>query len=75
MGAYLILYPRSRVLTLVFIFLIPIPAVIILVLWFVLQFASGVSSLGMATSGGVAWWAHVGGFLLGMGLTSVARRR
>ena len=75
MGAYLILYPRSRVLTLVFIFLIPIPAVVILVLWFVLQFASGVSSLGMATSGGVAWWAHVGGFLLGMGITSVARRR
>src|SRR5580704_640691 len=75
MGAYLILYPRSRILTLVFIFLIPIPAVVILVLWFVLQFASGVSSLGMATSGGVAWWAHVGGFLLGMGITSVARRR
>ena len=75
MGAYLILYPRSRVLTLVFIFLIPVPAVVILVLWFVLQFASGVSSLGMATSGGVAWWAHVGGFLLGMGITSVARRR
>ena len=75
MGAYLILYPRSRVLTLVFIFLIPIPAVIILVLWFVMQFLSGVSSLGMPTSGGVAWWAHVGGFLLGMGITVLARRR
>ena len=74
MGAYLILYPRSRILTLVFIFLIPIPAVVILVLWFFLQFASGVSSLGMAASGGVAWWAHVGGFLLGMGITSLARR-
>ncbi len=74
MGAYLILYPRSRILTLVFIFLIPIPAVVILVLWFLLQFASGVSSLGMAASGGVAWWAHVGGFLLGMGITSLARR-
>jgi len=75
MGAYLVLYPRARILTLVFIFLIPIPAVIILVLWFVLQFASGVSSLGMAASGGVAWWAHVGGFLLGMGITNLARRR
>jgi len=75
MGAYLILYPRSRILTLVFIFLIPIPAVVILVLWFFLQFASGVSSLGMAASGGVAWWAHVGGFLLGMGITSMARQR
>jgi membrane associated rhomboid family serine protease len=74
MGAYLILYPRSRILTLVFIFLVPVPAVIILVFWFLLQFASGVSSLGTATSGGVAWWAHVGGFLLGMGITSAARR-
>lgn len=76
MGAYLVLYPRARVLTLVFIFLIPVPAVIILVLWFVLQFVSGVSSLGVAAaSGGVAWWAHVGGFLLGMLITSIARRR
>jgi len=75
MGAYLILYPKSRILTLVFIFLIPIPAVVILVLWFFLQFASGVSSLGMAASGGIAWWAHVGGFLLGMGITSLARQR
>jgi rhomboid family protein len=75
MGAYLILYPRSQILTLVFIFLIPIPAVVILALWFVMQFVSGVSSLGMTASGGVAWWAHVGGFLLGMGVTSVARRR
>ena len=75
MGAYLILYPRSRILTLVFIFLIPIPAVVILALWFVMQFVSGVSSLGMAATGGVAWWAHVGGFLLGMGITNVARRR
>jgi membrane associated rhomboid family serine protease len=75
MGAYLILYPRSQILTLVFIFLIPIPAVVILGLWFVLQFLSGVSSLGMATaaSGGVAVWAHVGGFLLGMLITSLAR--
>jgi membrane associated rhomboid family serine protease len=75
MGAYLVLYPRSQILTLIFIFLIPVPAVIILVLWFFLQFASGVSSLGMAVTGGVAWWAHVGGFLLGMGISSLARRR
>jgi len=76
MGAYLILYPRSQILTLVFIFLIPIPAVVILVLWFVMQFVSGVSSLGMGVaSGGVAWWAHVGGFLLGMGITAIVRRR
>jgi len=73
MGAYAILYPRSRILTLVFIFLVPIPAVIILGYWFILQFLSGVSSLGAAASGGVAWWAHVGGFLLGMLITSMVR--
>ncbi|HEY2461065.1 MAG TPA: rhomboid family intramembrane serine protease [Candidatus Acidoferrum sp.] len=74
MGAYLVLYPRSRVLTLVFIFLVPIPAVFILVYWFVLQFLAGVSSLGMASAtGGVAVWAHVGGFVLGVLITLVAR--
>ena len=75
MGAYALLYPRSRILTLVFIFLVPIPAVIILGYWFILQFLSGISSLavGAGASGGVAWWAHVGGFLLGMLITSMAR--
>ena len=74
MGAYLILYPRSRILTLVFIFLVPIPAVIILGVWFVLQFLSAFESLGsMAPGGGVAWWAHVGGFLLGMLITMMTR--
>jgi len=73
MGAYALLYPRSRILTLVFIFLVPIPAVIILGFWFVLQFLAGISSLGMTATGGVAVWAHVGGFLLGMLITSMAR--
>ena len=73
MGAYLILYPRSQILTLVFIFLVPIPAVIILGLWFIMQFLSAFSSLGATASGGVAWWAHVGGFLLGMFITSTTR--
>jgi membrane associated rhomboid family serine protease len=73
MGAYALLYPRSRILTLVFIFLVPIPAVIILGYWFVLQFLAGITSLGMTANGGVAVWAHVGGFLLGMLITSMAR--
>src|SRR5262249_429930 len=72
MGAYLVLYPRARILTLVFIFLLPIPAVFILGYWFLLQFVSGISTLGATASGGVAWWAHVGGFLLGMLLTALA---
>jgi membrane associated rhomboid family serine protease len=75
MGAYAILYPRARVLTLVFIFLVPIPAIFILGSWFVLQFLSGVNALGVSASGGVAWWAHVGGFLIGMLLTALVRRR
>jgi membrane associated rhomboid family serine protease len=75
MGAYLILYPRSQILTLVFIFLVPIPAVIILGIWFVMQFLSAFGSLGSVTSGGVAWWAHVGGFLMGMAITSSVRRK
>ena len=75
MGAYLMLYPGSRILTLVFIFLVPIPAGFILVYWFFLQFVAGVSSLGAIAQGGVAWWAHIGGFLLGMSLTVLARSR
>jgi membrane associated rhomboid family serine protease len=75
MGAYMLLYPRERILTLVFIFLVPIPAVFILGCWFLLQFLSGVSALGGTASGGVAVWAHVGGFLLGMFLTALARRK
>jgi membrane associated rhomboid family serine protease len=73
MGAYLILYPRSQILTLVFVFLVPIPAIIILGLWFIMQFLSAFSSLGSVASGGVAWWAHVGGFLMGMVITIMAR--
>ena len=75
MGAYLILFPRERILTLVFIFLLPIPAVFILVYWFALQFLAGLSSLGMAATGGVAVWAHVGGFLIGMLLTTMVKHR
>ena len=75
MGAYLVLYPRARVLTLVFIFLLEIPAVFILVYWFLIQFLQGISSLGAIASGGVAWWAHIGGFLLGMLVTLVSRKR
>ena len=69
MGAYIILYPRARVLTLVIIFFLPIPAFIILGYWFLLQFVAGVTTVGGAATGGVAWWAHIGGFLIGMLIT------
>lgn len=75
MGAYLVLFPRSRVLTLVFVILVPLPAVLVLGWWFILQFLGGMDSLGMRAGGGVAWWAHVGGFLTGMALAVGSRRR
>jgi len=75
MGAYMVLYPRERILTLVFIFVVPIPAVFILGYWFLLQFLAGIDALGTSAKGGVAVWAHVGGFLLGVLLTQLVRRR
>jgi rhomboid family protein len=75
MGAYMVLFPRSRVLTLVFIFVVQVPAVIILGWWFVLQFLGGLETLGMRSAGGVAFWAHIGGFLIGILLVSVSKKR
>lgn len=70
MGAYIVLFPRSRVVTLIPIFFffwtINIPAILYLGFWFFSQFFSGLASLGQVTMGGVAWWAHIGGFLFGV---------
>jgi membrane associated rhomboid family serine protease len=79
-GAYLLFFPRARVVTLVpiFIFLqvVEIPAVFFLLVWFLLQLAAGVATLGSrAAVGGVAVWAHVGGFVSGMVLGPALRRR
>ena len=69
MGAYIVLFPRSRILTLVplliFFFFWRIPAVLMLGYWFVLQLVGALSSVSGADQGGVAVWAHVGGFLIG----------
>jgi membrane associated rhomboid family serine protease len=69
LGAYIIAFPRSRILALVPIIIIftlmEIPAVIFIALWFFIQLFNGVASLGGAANP-VAWWAHVGGFLMGM---------
>jgi membrane associated rhomboid family serine protease len=78
MGAYFVLYPHSRVLTAVFIFfyldLVEIPAIFFLGIWFFMQLFSGVGSIGAdAASGGVAFWAHVGGFVAGAGLGALVR--
>ena len=78
-GAYFLFFPTSRVVTLVPIFLfvqiIEIPAVFFLFMWFVWQVVSGVATLGAASRGGVAVWAHVGGFVAGMIIGPLLRRR
>ncbi len=80
LGAYMLLFPKARVLTVIpiFIFLqfVELPALLVLGLWFVLQFFSGLASLGYqaAESGGVAWWAHIGGFIGGLILVFPMRK-
>jgi membrane associated rhomboid family serine protease len=72
MGAYLVKFPRARIVTLVFIVIfittIDIPAAFLLLYWFAIQFFSGVGTVGAeaASNGGVAWFAHVGGFIAGL---------
>jgi len=71
LGAYAVAFPRARVITLVPLFpffqVIPLPALLVLGLWFVFQFFSGALLLaGGAGGGGVAWWAHIGGFVFGV---------
>ncbi len=72
MGAYLVKFPRTRIVTLIFIFFFvttaEIPAAFILLYWFAIQFVSGFGSLASTdyTGGGVAYFAHIGGFLVGM---------
>jgi len=73
LGAYFIFYPRGRIMTIlpifVFIQVIEIPAVIYLLLWFAIQLYAGIyAGQQGASMGGVAWWAHVGGFLFGIAL-------
>jgi membrane associated rhomboid family serine protease len=80
LAAYLVLYPKARVITLVFIFFlvtfVEIPAVIYLGLWFVSQLFSGLLALGeTAATGGVAFWAHIGGFLFGLVMVRLFARR
>lgn len=77
LGAYVVFFPNSRILTLVPLLIIfftwRIPAVIFIGLWFIAQFLSGISSLGTQSMGGVAWWAHVGGFLIGVVVAAIVR--
>jgi membrane associated rhomboid family serine protease len=83
LGAYLVLYPRARVVTLVpvfyFVRIVNIPALLYLGFWFVSQLFSGLFALAAATevlqSGGVAWWAHIGGFVFGLAVIKLISPR
>ena len=82
MGAYIVLFPRSRVVTLipwVFFSVIEVPALLYIGIWFVSQLFNGLFALATANAvwsyGGVAWWAHIGGFVAGALLVKVFERR
>ena len=76
MGAYALLYPKAHVHTFVFlgfyVTTLAVPAVFMLGYWFVIQIVSGLPALGQ--SGGVAFWAHIGGFVAGLALVLLFRR-
>jgi membrane associated rhomboid family serine protease len=79
MGAYFLMYPRSRVLVLIpiilFIDVVEIPAVLFLGIWLLLQVVGGVGRLAATSAGGgVAFWAHLGGFVAGLTLVAILRR-
>ena len=81
LGAYFISFPRARITTLIplffFFWTIELPALLLLGYWFLIQFFTGFQMLAIqsATGGGVAWWAHVGGFVMGMILAMILRPR
>ena len=79
LGAFLILYPGARVASLVpilFIFtIVEIPAMVFLLFWLVLQLFSGWLALQGTAASGIAWWAHVGGFVFGMAAVGLFARR
>ena len=79
MGAYLVLFPRVRVFTMVplgfFLHSMALPAWVMLIYWAFLQFAGGVVSMASEQAGGVAFWAHIGGFVAGVVLVKVFERR
>jgi len=79
LGAYIFLFPRARVVTLVPIFffmsVIEIPALFFLGFWFISQLFAGLASIGAEAAQGVAWWAHIGGFLVGLVVSPIFLKR
>ena len=78
LGAYMVTFPRARVVTIVplfvFIQVMELPAIVVLGFWFVIQFFNGAASITASASGaGVAWWAHIGGFAAGVIILYIIR--
>jgi len=71
LGAYMIKFPKAKVHVFAFIFIFVttfvVPAQIVLGIWFIMQLSGGLNTLGIDTTGGVAWFAHIGGFIWGIG--------
>jgi membrane associated rhomboid family serine protease len=66
LAAYVSLFPRRRIDTLAFIFILPIPALFFVLEWFAINLMRGMGALAGTNTGGVAWWAHIGGFVAGL---------
>jgi len=78
LGAYLLLYPKARILSLVlvyWVYIVRIPAVFFLGFWFIFQFLEGIMTLGLGMPSGVAYWAHIGGFVVGLALAPILKKR
>src|SRR5579885_1147327 len=80
LGAYFVLYPRARILTIlpffIFIEFVEIPALVYLLLWFGWQLYAGLQTRAFSSmAGGVAWWAHIGGFLFGLAAAPLLARQ
>ncbi|MGO9480393.1 MAG: rhomboid family intramembrane serine protease [Candidatus Kryptoniota bacterium] len=79
LGAYLVMFPRAKIVTLLPIFfffgIFDIPAFVFIGFWFLLQFVGGLQTLGVDTTGGIAWWAHVGGFVAGILMVPVFKKK
>ena len=77
MGAYFLLYPHAKVVSaipiLIFIQIVVLPAPLFLGIWFLFQFLQGTATVGSVESGGVAWWAHIGGFGAGFAIAALMR--
>jgi membrane associated rhomboid family serine protease len=79
LGAYLLKFPRARIYVLIFFFffirIIRVPALLVLGIWFIIQVLNGMGSLQVSQTGGVAWFAHIGGFIAGMILIFLFAKR